>query len=538
MGKKETRGLVVLTLGFCTVFSGAYFWRCVRELTDPSAIELAQIARNVSDGEGFTTDAVYPLSLGLIGRVKHHPELTTPPLPTLLTACAFVLRRPSDRVAQAASGILLIPTLVLIWMVGRRVSGPGVAAVACLGYVLSGAVLLNAFSGGPTQLVSLLFTLWLYRGVCRRESRSKKGELAPWTAKQLLWSGVLFGLLALSDWHFGWLWVVAAVLVVRWSKDQPARRVVPLFLVGMVAVCLPWLARNHRVTGNALFSIRTYYAAADTPEFPGTSLLRTLALPSTNPVELAAGNLGEVVRKLGRNLLRFGDVLSGWLSPYLFVVFLPPLLLRGSSPTADRLRSALLAFILLRALAGFVGMPTSGFLLPFAPIGMVLAADFLLNSLAARIPDERKLASQLCLSTVLLVLAGVPTCATIALGAAPRNSEVGLASLRTQFPPDAVLISDAPWSVAWYGERKALWAPTGVKDMALIETQVTPIAGLVLTRGALSLSSKEDDESINWTRLHRNPGFWGGYRARQRLSDGTVVFERVERDSVGSLGPQ
>jgi len=310
-----------------------------------------------------------------------------------------------------------------------------------------------------------------------------------------------------------------------------------LFLIGMMAVCLPWLARNQRVTGSALFSIRNYYAVADTPEFPGTSLLRTLALPSTNPVELAAGNLGGVVRKVGRNLLRFGDVLSGWLSPFLFVVFLPPLLLRGSSPTADRLRFALLAFILLRALAGFLGVPTSGFLLPFAPVGMVLAADFLLNNLAVHGSNERQLATQFFLSAVLLALAAVPTCAPIALGAAPRNSEAGLAALKTQFPPDAVFVSDAPWSVAWYGERKAVWAPTGVKDMALIETQVTPIAGLVLTPGAQSLTSKEDDESINWTRLYRQPGFWAGYRARGRMSDGTVVFERVERDSAGSQAP-
>jgi len=81
-----------------------------------------------------------------------------------------------------------------------------------------------------------------------------------------------------------------------------------------------------------------------------------------------------------------------------------------------------------------------------------------------------------------------------------------LAALKTLFPPDAVFVSDAPWSVAWYGERKAVWAPTGVKDMALIETQVTPIAGLVLTPGAQSLTSKEDDESINWTRFTGSPG--------------------------------
>ncbi|PIZ50150.1 MAG: hypothetical protein COY42_02140, partial [Armatimonadetes bacterium CG_4_10_14_0_8_um_filter_66_14] len=111
----------------------------------------------------------------------------------------------------------------------------------------------------------MLFTLWLYRGVCRRESKLKQGELTPWTAKQLFWSGALFGLLALSDWHFGWLWAGAAVLVVRWSAGQLARRVVPLFLIGMMAVCLPWLARNQRVTGSALFSIRNYYAVADTP---------------------------------------------------------------------------------------------------------------------------------------------------------------------------------------------------------------------------------------------------------------------------------
>ena len=73
--------------------------------------------------------------------------------------------------------------------------------------------------------------------------------------------------------------------------------------------------------------------------------------------------------------------------------------------------------------------------------------------------------------------------------------------------------------------------------MALIETQVTPIAGLVLTPGAQSLTSKEDDESINWTRLYRQPGFWAGYRARGRMSDGTVVFERVERDFAGSQAP-
>ena len=244
-----------------------------------------------------------------------------------------------------------------------------------------------------------------------------------------------------------------------------------------------------------------------------------------------------MVRKFGRNLLRFGDVLSGWLSPYWFVVFLPPLLLRGSSPTAERLRSALLAFILLRALVGFLGVPTAGFLLPFAPVGMVLTVDFLLNNLAVPGSDERQLATQFFLSAVLLVLAAVPTCAPIALGAAPRNSEAGLAALKTQFPPDAVFVSDAPWSVAWYGERKAVWAPTGVKDMALIETQVTPIAGLVLTPGAQSLASKEDDESINWTRLYRQPGFWAGYRARGRMSDGTVIFERVERDSAGSPAP-
>jgi len=89
----------LLTALVClTVFTG-YYMRCVQDLTAPEAIELAQTARNVSEAHGFTTDAIRPLSLLFHNKVAGHPDFYVSPLQTAVTAVAFVLQHPSDRVA-------------------------------------------------------------------------------------------------------------------------------------------------------------------------------------------------------------------------------------------------------------------------------------------------------------------------------------------------------------------------------------------------------------------------------------------------------
>jgi len=92
--------LAVLGLMIC------YDYRAYRNLSSPEAMDAAQVARNLSEGKGFTTQFIRPFSMNLIrkrsmdklaggesadqldlARIKgEHPDLANPPLYPLVLA--------------------------------------------------------------------------------------------------------------------------------------------------------------------------------------------------------------------------------------------------------------------------------------------------------------------------------------------------------------------------------------------------------------------------------------------------------------------
>src|SRR5690349_21703974 len=69
-------GLLCLTLGTLAV---AYNWRSFHNLSTQEAMDAAQLARNLSEGRGYTTLFVRPLSLYLVKKRNEEKLGVVPP---------------------------------------------------------------------------------------------------------------------------------------------------------------------------------------------------------------------------------------------------------------------------------------------------------------------------------------------------------------------------------------------------------------------------------------------------------------------------
>src|SRR5260221_10587355 len=100
---------VVVVLG-AAVLSLIYTAGQFRGLEKREAIDMAQLARNIARGEGFTTSVIRPVSLWHLRtyrpdhdqKFENHPYLYNPPLYPLMLAGMFRLMPP--KVFEAKSG--------------------------------------------------------------------------------------------------------------------------------------------------------------------------------------------------------------------------------------------------------------------------------------------------------------------------------------------------------------------------------------------------------------------------------------------------
>ena len=90
---KRIRGLVLLLLIGCLGLS--YNLNLTQNFTSPEAMDAAQLARNIAEGRGYTTQFIRPLSLDILrqqGAVSddrlnsEFPDITNPPVYPLLLA--------------------------------------------------------------------------------------------------------------------------------------------------------------------------------------------------------------------------------------------------------------------------------------------------------------------------------------------------------------------------------------------------------------------------------------------------------------------
>jgi hypothetical protein len=494
-----------------------------QNLKDPAAMDAAQVARQVARGEGFTTQFIRPLSVQLLERhaeasglalddparlATPHPDLANPPFYPLLLAGWLKILGTNPTIGQPGGSAvqgpdrsvvifnlgLFLVLVIVTYAFGRHLFDGFVGLLASLALVGSAFFWREAGSGNSAVLGTLLTTLLAW-GFLRFDEAAR--EESPRPMRLLVLAALLGGLTGLAALTCYGLLLLALPLGLlllptwggrRWSAWLAA-------LAALLIVVTPWLVRNYQLSGKLFGTAALTALNVDATEFPGDTLERSLEAQATLPAlsQVSRKALPRLAEVLQRDLPTVG---GSWVAAF----FLVGLLFRFASPTRNVLRGftllALVALLPVHILAGpdpseksvFSGTP---YLAMLAPLIFVLGSAFF-----ATLLDQVDWEWEGIRSVVvgLFVLAALAPLVLMLLppGRNPRTFPPYHPPMIHAFhgwtQPDELLMSDIPWAVAWYADRKAIWLPRhadepgGREDFYAVHSPHRNIVGLYLTQ--------------------------------------------------------
>ena len=523
----------------CVFVALAFLWdlRQFKNFSTPEAMDAAQLARNLAEGRGYTTDFIRPVSLWLLAQhtgdpmLAAHPDLANPPVyPYLLSwmmqgagavheitdAQKFSRHQPEEIIAWLNQSLFAL-ALLLVFRVARRLFDEFVAWTSVC--VLAGGELWWRFSasGLPTMLliVILLAVVWCLAAADQGQRDNGWGgwRLVP----VALIAGALVGLGGLTRYSFAWLIVPVVVFFAAWFEQRRFLLVLAA-LVGFAGVMSPWLKRNHDLCGKP-FGIAGLAVHEDTVRFPGNRLQRAVnPANAETSTDLGKVELDEYWWKFWKNLppILSNDLpkLGGsWVSAF----FLAGLLVPFRNPTLSRLRVFLLISLVLFIIVQAMGrthltalspeVGSENLLAVLAPLVIVFGVamySLLLDQL--NLPPWQGRGT---LTSVFVLVASAPL--VFALGG-PRVSPV---AYPPYYPPVVQeragwlaegdwLMSDVPWAVAWYGRRQCVWLTWDPAAEFRAVDQRKPVRALYLTQFTLDnklVSQMWRGEEPEWGRF-------------------------------------
>jgi hypothetical protein len=508
--------LAVLAVG---MLAFGYNWRAFRNMSTLEAMDSAQVARNIAEGNGFTTLFIRPFSMYLVkkhtletegppkvGQVPDlaqlrgmHPDLANPPLypaalALLMKVAPFRYGIITNRAFWSDNGrfwrfepdflialfnqLLFFAVLVLVFFLARRLFDGWVA------WISTGLLLFNellwrfSVSGLSTMLLMLIFVgLAWFLVLLDEETRAPKWG-PPGVLALAGLAGAMVGLGGLTRYSFAWLIVPVVVYIVLFCGKQ--RIVLALVTVAtFLALLTPWVVRNYTISGTP-FGTATFSVLEDTVLYPEYRLQRSLE-PDFTRLYLKVFwlklniNLHKI---LSNDLPRLGGT---WVSAF----FLVGLMVGFRNPSVSRLRyflmSCLPVLILTQALGrtrlseDSIDINSENQLVLLTPLVLVYGVSLfftLLDHIQVPFPEVR---------LVVIVMFVLALCVPMFFVFLPPRS------IPVAYPPyyppaiqtvtgwlkeKEMAMSDIPWAVAWYGRRQCVWLTlkcTPDKDQATHE---------------------------------------------------------------------
>ena len=473
-----------------------YLFVQFRGLPSSTAMDQAQIARNIADGKGFTTKYIRPFAIWQLENAgkevpsENFPDFFNSPLNPFVNALPLKLVQSQwklsptdliyigDRVIAGTAIVFFLLSVVIWYLIGKKLFDQKLSLIGCAIILLTDLMWQFTLSGLPQMLMLFLFSIAAFCTLTAMEKRSS----APAVLGLLFAAGIAFGLMVLA--HGAAIWIFLGWLAFALLYFQP-RGVAGLVAVGALAiVVIPWLARNYSVSGSPL-GIAGYELVA--PVNSGESgYLRSISGPppfsGINPLHRLKNAL----------FLHTEDLFSFLGMNLAAAMFFVSLIHRFRSKNTAMFRWC----ILLMWLGAFAAMAFCGvqgnvsrnqFHVLFIPIFVFYGLAFLMvlyTRLEVQLPAIR-----IAFLSLVVFLCSLPLLATLLAGQGiaiqwPPYVPPFIAILSDWFEEKEVIASDMPWAVAWYANRPSILLPQTIKDFnKLSDYRVlgSAIHGLYLT---------------------------------------------------------
>ena len=464
-------------------------------LREADAMEAAQVARNLAEERGYTTRCIRPADMDFLADRQRaftpdaFPDIRTPPLHPFLLSLGlrvFGLGRGeapadaarADHAVVAPLGVLFtIVSAAFLYLVGGRLFDRRVGAVAAVLYLLSDAALAVGLGGTSLPLGTALLGAAVYLAVLAVDNNGRDRRPAAWLLPALA-VGVLTGLAFLSLYALivfvPVLAVYLAVACRRWEWGA-----VSVFIVGVLVVVAPWVARNQVVSGAPLGSAPRLLMN-DTRLYPEDGLDRAVDPVVDNTLAVPA-----LRHKLIEGMFRSPTVQKALMGGgVVLCFFIVGLFHRFDEPRADVLRWCLVAgALVLWVVAALWGRPGNHWLTAMLPAVLLFGTAYVFVILDR--PEMEGTGWGGFMVGVLIVLTALPAAVkAVALPASrpyPPYFPPFVQYVTAGFDETEVLCTDIPWATAWYGGQPSLLLPPERDDVVALRRTLPSIAGIYLT---------------------------------------------------------
>lgn len=482
-------GVVVLTVSLL------YLFVQFAGLATPAAMEQAAVSRSLAAGQGFSTPVVRPIDLWQLERAEKSlpqgeslfPEMFHPPLTSAFNALPLLAIKDSwdmspkeliysgDRVIAFASILLFIGSVVISFLVARKLFDTSLAFLSALLILATDLMWQFSLSGLGHMLVLFLFmgTLWFVASAMIKQDESSNAGGFPWMHLVI---GIGFGLMTLS--HYLTCWIFIGYVLFAFIFFRP--RWAPLLSILAYALTLvPWIIHNLNATGLP-FGLAIYPVA-------GTELVNSLSPDFSNLFYGIRTKLKEgVLAQVGNIFLFLGMNLAAGA---FFVALMHPFKRRATAHFKWGVLLMWIAAVIGMAAYGPVEGPVSNNQLHviFIPV-MTFFGIAMLTVLWNRLGFQLGI-MRVVFTCGVVLLVSLPLLLTLFAGQKrsvqwPPYVPPYIAILGQWFEPTEAICSDMPWAVAWYAQRKSLLLPDNPGTFIRIsdyDILGAPIRGLYLT---------------------------------------------------------
>ena len=509
--------VAIMAFGALAVFYDIRGWK---NFSTPEAMDSAQLARNLSQGHGYTTDVIRPLSVHLIQQhrmgsdaaIEAHPDLANPPVyPVALAGLMKVLPFHFDTSFEHFTGtyqpeiwiavfnqFLFFISVLVLFRLARKLFDSSVAWLACLIFVGTELFWRFSVSGLSTMLLIFIFlsVSWCLVRLDENSANEANGVLK--AVLLSVFAGLLIGIGCLTRYSFGWIVFPAIAYLLLLSRHRGVA--ITMLLLAFVVVVGPWVARNVLVCGKP-FGTAGYAIYQGSFAFPEDTLERSLN-PANGFSHFAFDDVWEKLKTNGRDIL-VADVsrLGGtWLGGFLLFGLVLPFRRTTLSRARIFVLATLVTFIFVQAFGRThltkisPDLNSENLIVVFAPLVFAFGAALFMTLLDSwQLP---MLGVRTVARVFFVLLAVLPLMVTLFVRTSPYSyppyhpplvREVAQGHDRND-----LLMSDMPWAVAWYGERRcALLTLTYDEDFTQFNG-VKRISGLYLSPVTLNRPMLED----------------------------------------------
>jgi len=411
-----------------------------------------QLARNLSQGHGFTTDVIYPFCLKMYGGdILRYPDMFSPPLFPFILSIFFFFLGAHNSTAVVLGCVLYLCCGCVLFIITRKVYDLSVAVIAALLFMCNSTVVTVAVTRQDIMLTMLLMTCVLL--ALRRISSSRRS---------LVSTGVLLGMVYLSRYELLFAVVPASVLLAWLLLDDRDSAVLMWFVVAFIVVVSPFMLRNSVLTGHPFYGLSLYKNG----HYASTWQLSAFINPEFPPFDW--GRLLSAYRK-------FLPYVLGQPGGYL-VVFSLALLLTGNRKERNWYIAAVVMFFLyfciqdaLRERKWFTSI-----FIPFFAVAGTRGLFLLIRQYALK-PRVRLLQITAFVLINLVPLLGLAT-----------MEEPGTFAFSSFRPllgqeEESVIVTDVPHISSWFCGMKSIMLPIEPADFIAIKEEYPATGGLFLS---------------------------------------------------------